>query len=68
MRTAPGADAPKQRKSSERGQQLFSCGTQAIVDTISASDCTILFMCDLRVILYVEKDAMTVTAPSLDRV
>lgn len=37
---------------------VLSCDTPATVDTISASDCTILFMCDLRIILYVEKDAI----------
>jgi len=41
-RTAPGLDAPKQRKSSELGNRSHAIHQQ--LDTISASDCTILFM------------------------
>lgn len=45
MRTVPGADAPKQRKSSERGQQPFSHRNW----TLFLSPIVQYYLCDVRI-------------------
>lgn len=62
----PMPDAPKQRKSSEHGQQPFSCGTPATGHYFCFQLYNII--CDVRIILCRERCYMTVIAPSLVRV